>query len=177
MTHEATPIESETSSVVQGSQFLGTNGTAIRRDAIVDNRDSTTEKRFRVLSGNWATSTLVSNAYAGSYANTPARSGSETARARFQCTMLAAGRYDVYVWWPVRPDGATHVAYEIHHAAGGTTARVNQSERGGQWNLLGTFDFEAGSHVVDVQNGDSKPGAFECADAVRFVTAGADIGR
>ena len=55
--------------------------------------------------------------------------------------------------------------------------RVNQGQQGGRWNLLGTFDFEAGSHVVDVHNGGSAPGAVVSADAVRFVPAGSAITR
>jgi hypothetical protein len=51
----------------------------------------------------------------------------------------------VYAWWPALPGNATHTAYDIHNAAGVTTVRVNQAQRGGQWNLLGTFSFAAAS--------------------------------
>jgi hypothetical protein len=163
-------------SAAPSTPALAQSGVSAACDGIVDDSDHSETKQFQRLSGTWVSNALVS-AYDGSCTRTAATSGAETARVRFSCTGLDAGKYDVYAWWPAKPNGATHVAYEVHHAAGGTVVRVNQSERGGQWNLLGTFDFEAGSHVVDVHNGGSMPGAFVCADAVRFVRAGADIGR
>jgi hypothetical protein len=143
--------------------------------AIVDNLDQSATKRFQPLSGAWVTQALAgvaNGAYAGGFAAAASSSGAETARARFSCSSLTAGQYDVYAWWPAMADNATHVAYDIHHAEGVTTVRVNQTERGGQWNLLGTFTFVGGSHVVDVQNSSSQPGASVCADAVKFVPAG-----
>jgi hypothetical protein len=138
----------------------------------VDNLDQSATKQFQSLSGNWVTRASANGAYAGGFAAAASSSGAETARARFSCTTLAAGRYDVYAWWPAAAGNAMHAAYDIHHAAGVTTVRVNQAERGGQWNLLGTFKFAGGSHVVDVQNSSSQPGASVCADAVKFVPAG-----
>ncbi len=138
-------------------------------DGIVDNRDSTWQKSCKRLSGSWSLSTGVGAYYGRDYAYTNAKLDDETARARFICRGLSAGRYGVYAWWSATSNRATRVAYEIHHAKGVTTVRLDQTKNGGQWNLLGTYDFDASSHVVEIHNGQSTPGKFVCADAVRFV--------
>ena len=145
------------------------------RDSIVDNRDSTLQKSFKRLSGSWSLSRGVGGYYGQDYAYTPAKLADETARARFSCTALSAGRYDVYTCWSATSNRATRVAYEIHHANGVTTVRVDQTKNGGQWNLLGTYDFAGGSHIVEIHNGQSTPGKFVCADAVKFARAGAKV--
>ena len=150
-------------------QAAGENASSI--DGIVDNRDASAEKSFRVIRGRWLTSDSLDTRFRNDYAYAPVTSGSETARAVFQCTTLPAGRYDVYAWWPSAPDRAGKAAYEVVHAAGRSTVRVNQTQRGGRWNLLGTYQFQAGKHQIEVHNGASGPGRFLGADAVRFVPA------
>ena len=144
-------------------------------DGIVDNRDNSSAKRFRRLSGEWRTSALAEGYYGKDYCYARARDRAENSRARFLCTTLPAGRYDVYACWSSRSDRARNVAYEIHHADGVATVHVDQTVNGGRWNRIGAFRFNGGSHVVEIHNGLSKPGSFVCADAVRFMPAGSPL--
>jgi alpha-tubulin suppressor-like RCC1 family protein len=142
--------------------------TASVADAIVDNRDASNDKRFTRVRGLWSVSNRINGHFREDYAYAPSEEGVETVRARFLCTNLPEGEYEVYAWWPADGDRAMNVPYEIHHAGGVTTVRVDQTRNGGKWNLLGVFNFSAGGHIVEVHNGGSQPGAYVSADAVRF---------
>ena len=150
--------------------------TATAEEAVVDNRDNSSEKRFKRLSGDWPVSDLAGGYYGRDYVYSRSRSGEENSRAQFRCTTLVAGRYDVCAWWSSRSDRATNVAYEVHHADGVTTVRADQTQNGGRWNLLGSYDFATGTHAVEIHNGLSTPGSFVCADAVRFTRTGDPTG-
>lgn len=76
----------------------------------------------------------------------------------------------MYAWWWEGNWRPKDVPYTIHHLGGSETVRVNQRTNGGQWNLLGTFDFEGEGSVVvsdDVSSGEDV-----VADAVRLVYVG-----
>jgi len=80
------------------------------------------------------------------------------------------GRYDVYAWWYEGSQRPTDVPYTINHLGGSTTVRVNQQADGGQWKLLGTFNFlSQGSVVV---SDDASSGQDIVADAIRIVYSG-----
>jgi hypothetical protein len=74
------------------------------------------------------------------------------------------GRYEVYAWWWEASWRPTDVPYTIKHLSGSTTVRVNQQTNGGQWNLLGTFDFQGQGSVV--VSDDASSGQDIVADAV-----------
>jgi hypothetical protein len=77
------------------------------------------------------------------------------------------GRYEVYAWWWEASWRPTDVPYTINHLSGSTTISVNQQTSGGQWNLLGTFDFQdQGSVAV---SDDASSGRDVVADAVRLI--------
>ncbi|MDH3473769.1 MAG: DUF6531 domain-containing protein [Rhodospirillales bacterium] len=81
-------------------------------------------------------------------------------------TIASAGRYTVHARWTALANRATDAPYTVHHAGGATTLRVNQEIDGGQWNLLGSFDFLPGgdNRVVLTDDADD----YVIADAVRF---------
>jgi len=80
-------------------------------------------------------------------------------------TNLAAGNYDVYVWWTSWPSRTPQASYEIEFK-GGVDGRVkDQRVNGGQWNLLGTWRFD-GTAAVTLFTGGTYS---HSADAVRFV--------
>jgi hypothetical protein len=127
-------------------------------EVIVDNQAPTTTQTgiWNVSSGPnpWAGQSLYS----------------ATVNATFRWTPLLplAGTYKVYAWWTYHASRSTTVPYQIRHQAGVSTVTVNQRNDalGGRWNLLGTFQFAAGSAgsvTVLGENGNA------CADAVRFV--------
>ncbi len=77
------------------------------------------------------------------------------------------GRYEVYAWWWEASWRPTDVPYAINHLGGSTTIRVDQQTSGGQWNLLGAFDFQGQGSVV--VSDDVSSGQDIVADAVRLV--------
>ncbi|MDY6987277.1 MAG: hypothetical protein SWQ30_04395 [Thermodesulfobacteriota bacterium] len=74
-------------------------------------------------------------------------------------TIPASGDYAVYAWWN---DGggsliwrSANVRYTVNHAGGSTPVVVNQTSGGGQWNILGTFSFNAGTSGTIVVDDDA----------------------
>ena len=141
----------------------------------MDDKDTSSKKYFRAVSGNWSVVKSGDQRWkpgdsAATWRRQNARSGAENARAEWVCASLPAGTYDVYAWWPnIGSSLGRNVAYDIRRIGGTTTVRVNQSVNGGQWNLLGRFNFKAGQHRVQIHNGQSAPGTYVAADAVRFI--------
>lgn len=61
---------------------------------------------------------------------------------------------------------ATNIPEDIAHAGGTSSTTINQ-QGGGQWNLIGTYAFNAGSGGSVIVRTDGANG-FVTADAVRF---------
>ena len=87
--------------------------------------------------------------------------------ATWSFTVPESGSYEVFAWWWQGSWRPTDVPYTVHHLNGATTSRVNQRVDGGQWNLLGTFDFQGTGSVV--VSDDVSSGRDIVADAVRLV--------
>jgi hypothetical protein len=134
---------------------------------IVDNKDT----GFTVT-GTWGESAAVDE-YNGSSRN----SSVVGSTAAWRPELPYAGTYQVWAWWSAkRADGTYYdrdsaADYVIHHSGGTTTVVVDQDLNSGQWNLLGTFSFQAGTagHVELLRN--SANGLSTIADAVKFVVA------
>jgi hypothetical protein len=103
-------------------------------------------------------------AYGGDYRFRAAGSGSCT--ATWVPDIPAAGNYEVYAWWKAVPNRATDAPYTINYDGGSTTVDVNQEINGGQWNLLGTFSFAAGTSGTVVLSDDADE--FVIADAIKL---------
>jgi len=178
-TTEATTTTTTTSSTTTSSTLSTSTTTLPGVECIIDNKDDFSGLYFRILSGSWKTNKggtdrwPIDDQLNADYHWEYAQSNGETARAEWVCAALAAGDYEVFAWWPnVTYSMGQNVPYEIHHASGATTVRVDQNSSGGQWNSLGAYTFDAGSHVVQIHNGASAPGSYIIADAVRFVGTG-----
>jgi RHS repeat-associated protein len=86
-------------------------------------------------------------------------------------TLPQAGSYEVYARWPA-DDGRTAAAsYAIAHELGSSTVTVNQRANGGQWVLLGSYDFDPANANAEVTLDGFADGGV-AADAVRFVESG-----
>ena len=72
------------------------------------------------------------------------------------------------MWWISVPGlSATNVPVSIKHAAGTARVTVDQSKNGGKWQLLGTYEFAAGtSSSVTISNAGTD--GFVVADAIKF---------
>jgi len=79
-----------------------------------------------------------------------------------------SGSYEVYMWWSARRSNCKNctVAVICGEEVLNTTV-INQQQGGGQWNLLGTYDLEAGNTcTIGIV---SKKYVTTVADAVKFV--------
>jgi hypothetical protein len=77
------------------------------------------------------------------------------------------GRYEIYAWWYAGLWRPTDVPYTIYHRTGSTVVRVDQTQNGGQWNLLGSFELQDLARI-EVSD-DASSGRDIVADAVRIV--------
>lgn len=78
-----------------------------------------------------------------------------------------AGLYRVYAWWAADAARATEAPYEIIHAGGTDIVTVNQRHNGAKWNVLGAYQFNAGT-AGSVKLSNTATGSIS-ADAIRFV--------
>jgi hypothetical protein len=94
---------------------------------------------------------------------------SKQAGATYSYDAASAGLHNVYFRWTEYKSRCTQVPVEIYD--GSTllnTVYVNQQQGGGQWNFLGTYDFNGLAKVVIVSESSD---CSTCADAVSFVEA------
>jgi hypothetical protein len=88
--------------------------------------------------------------------------------ATFRPSIPSAAVYDVYGWWVSGTNRATNAVYQINHAGGTSNVAANQSLNGGQWNLLGTFTFNAGTNGTIVLTTQGESGKVVSADAIQL---------
>lgn len=135
---------------------------AFEPDVIVDNADPSGV----AITGAWTTGTATANKYGPSLLN-DGNSGTNKS-VRFTPTLQSAGYYQVYGWWGSNAAFSSSVPVDIVSTSGTSTINVNQQAGGGQWNLLGTFKFNAGTGgSVTVRDNGAATGNV-IADAVRF---------
>jgi hypothetical protein len=82
-----------------------------------------------------------------------------------------AGAYRVFAWWTQLPTRVTSVPVEVAALSGKETVFVDQTKGGGQWNLLGTFDFSSAAVVTIRSVG---PGSTS-ADAISLLPLGQNL--
>lgn len=117
-------------------------------------------------SGNWERyEDQVSNHYNNAHYYLSAPEASEDDVATFQFT-ITPGQYNLYAWWPAENYRPTDVPYQIDHIGGQSVVTVDQTTNGGQWNLLGTYDFDEVGTVEITDEVSS--GRDIVADAIRL---------
>jgi hypothetical protein len=104
--------------------------------------------------------------------------GMGESQAVYAPTIGVPGEYEVFEWHPFHGSSdadaqeAADVPYVIVHGKGTTTGTIDQSQRQGQWNSLGKFNFETGGGgSVTLSNKVSS--GYVLADAIKFVHASA----
>lgn len=156
--------------------FTSNGGTATRKVLgkgawlVVDNQDNAPDRRFVVTSGTWTPTTARPKFWAADYCFTTAGDGSSVAAWYFQ--VPADGVYEVAAWWPrALATWGSSVPFTIHHRNGSSLVNMAQTSKGGKWNLLGTYEFPAGTEWrVEIAN--NTPGLFVVADAIRLKRIG-----
>ena len=132
---------------------------------IVDNRDAGFSEN---PNNDWATS--GADDYYGTdsfYTN------DQNDWAKWTPDLPVAGTYNVYAWWCHRDTRDTNALYTVNYSGGSATMRKNQQQTTGQWVLLGTYYFDAGtSGSVTVTRDGSSTHNSTSADAVMFEEVG-----
>jgi hypothetical protein len=133
--------------------------TFASNDIVIDNGQP-----GATFTGTWTTAPAAGAFGADSLVS--AGAGVET--YRWTPSIPAPRKYAVYIWWTSDATRSDTVTYTVKHAGGLDSFTGNQQVGGGQWQLLGTFSFPAGS-VGYVEVSDAAGGGTVSADAVRFV--------
>jgi uncharacterized repeat protein (TIGR02543 family) len=131
---------------------------------IVDNADGAAAVS---LVSTWTVSTTTTGYLATNYLH-DGNTGKGTKSVTFTPNLPATGQYQVAIRYTAGTNRATNVPVDIISAAGTSTATVNQQINGGQWNVLGTYAFNAGT-TGKVQFRNAGTNGYVIADAVRFV--------
>ena len=100
----------------------------------------------------------------GYYLSAP---GTGSITCAWRPTISTTGDYKVYAWWPAGATYATDAPYTIYYNGGSETIDCNQTTNGSQWNLLGTYNFAAGTEGYVVLS-DDYTGTYLIADAIWF---------
>jgi hypothetical protein len=131
-------------------------------DLIVDNTDSV----FVTVTGAWDTSSFEPARIGINYLHDQ-NNGKGSKSVRYNPNLPLTASYKVYAYWNSSSNRATNVPIDIQHSGGTSTVTVNQTQNGGQWVDLGTFDFNSGTsgHVTIRNTGTN---GYIIADAVRF---------
>ncbi|QEX22839.1 hypothetical protein FRZ61_27720 [Hypericibacter adhaerens] len=85
-------------------------------------------------------------------------------------TISSAGEYQLYARWTASSANSGAAQYTVVHDGGTSLVTVSQKQNGGQWNLLGTWDFTpgAGHQVTLTASSDGNV----VADAIKLVGTG-----
>src|SRR5713226_3000606 len=110
---------------------------SLAAELIVDNSDAAV-----MLKGKWTTSTTTAGFFGADYFFRTPGDGSSSVTWPFPSGQ--AGRYEVFARWSAGPNRATNASYQVNSNAGGSSAPVNQKINGGNWQSLGSFDFQPG---------------------------------
>ena len=112
-------------------------------------------------------------ANAGFWANTPSmlnQRGPGDAYALFEPELPNAGTYDVFGWWVASSNRCSDTPFIFQHAYGIDTIRVNQTNNGSTWFLLGSYAFNGNASDVVIISEAARNGTYIVADAIKFVT-------
>lgn len=114
---------------------------------VIDNKD----RDFSVVSGTWAAASTGTQNLGTGYRSSAAGTG--TSKVRYSFNIPTSGSYKIYAWWGAAPTNATNARFTVNHAGGPTTVLKNQTIDGGQFNLIGTYTFNAGGgQYLEIDN-------------------------
>jgi hypothetical protein len=123
------------------------------------------------VTGSWTSSALATNRFGTNYIYKGQGTGSSF--VKFTPTILTAGDYKVYEWHTVGANRSTAAQFLVVSTAGTNTVPINQQLGDAQWNLVGTFNFAAGTAgYIRIQDNHPDAGQVVIADGIKFVFAG-----
>ncbi|MCC5844546.1 MAG: hypothetical protein JJU05_09865 [Verrucomicrobia bacterium] len=134
-------------------------------EVIVDNADATGVQ----ITGQWVSTTFTPGYHGPDYLHDNNTDKGQKS-VHFTPDLAASGTYDVYIQYPDGINRASNVPIDITHATGTDLISLDQRTGGGQWVLLGTYNFNSGT-AGNILISNSGTNGFVMADAVRFVPA------
>lgn len=130
-------------------------------DIIIDNPAAS-------VAGAWSTGTTAADRFGADYRFKA--QGTGTSYLQFSPNITTAGNYNVYEWHSIGSNRTIGARYVINYDGGSQTINVNEQINGGSWQLLGTFNFAAGTGGnVQITDGFPDAGQVVIADAIKFV--------
>ena len=152
--------------VQEGIGWFGTTAQATiavgtpPSDIIIDNPQAT-------VVGSWSTGTSAADRYGSDYRYKSGAGGGSY--LQYTPGIPTSGNWQVFEWHSQGSNRTTNGRYVISYNGGTTEVMVNQQVNGGRWNLLGTFNFAAGSGNVKITDGHTDTAQVVIADAIKFV--------
>jgi RHS repeat-associated protein len=74
-------------------------------------------------------------------------------KATWTLPVTTSGQYRVVAWWKEQDDWPSAAVYRVYHAGGSTDVTVDQTNNGGRWISLGTFQLDPGqNHRVEISS-------------------------
>ena len=166
-------VDSTNNLGVSTDRSFTTGGPCAVDDIIIDNDNANNSGgSLASSSGSWTVATNLGGKYLNSYAYIAHVAPPDTAWFKWTPNIIVPNAYKVYVWYTSDPAGShnTGAPYTVYYDGGSQTFSVNQHIDCAQWNLLGSFNFLAGtSGYVKVGNGTNASGTYVMADAAKFV--------
>ncbi|GHC06896.1 hypothetical protein GCM10007047_24940 [Cerasicoccus arenae] len=154
--------------IADAALFRQTGSTASVEVVVDNNNNENLDGSYTTKLGTWFASTSIEEYHGVDYDHE--WNSSQLRTFSFIPNIPTAGTYDVYLNWASHANRASNAKTIVNHANGSDEFAVDQRTSGGQWNLLGSFDFESGviaSQGVIISN-DGADGIV-VADAILFV--------
>jgi hypothetical protein len=96
--------------------------------------------------------------------------GGGSSYVQFTPNIIGPGDYHVYQWHPSRANASASVPHIISYNGGTTTVYADQTTNAGDWSLLGTFNFAAGTGGnIRITDGIPESGGVAMADGLKLV--------
>lgn len=114
----------------------------------------------------WVLETLAADKYGQDYYQLDGSENDGSPEFQWSFEVPYSGVHNVEVWWPQNSNNTASAIYTINSSSGNTVISVQQNSSGGQWNTLGSFNFDAGNtYHVTLQAPAGEP---VVADAIRI---------
>ncbi len=121
-------------------------------------------KRFTEKTGIWRGNEIEHN---GRYQMNYAQNDTQNSTFIFKPWLAKEGLYELSIWYPSKKSYSDAVQILIRHKNGITQKILNQKKKGGEWIILGQYEFEPGYRKVVTVVSDEANGTV-VADAIKL---------
>jgi peptidoglycan/xylan/chitin deacetylase (PgdA/CDA1 family) len=133
---------------------------------VLDNLDANCS-----TTGTWTSSVAIAGYWhQDSVYHSP---GTGDATACWAVRIPQTGGYKLYARWTSAANRATNARYTVAWSSGSDEIIVDQTTKGGQWNLLGNYSFFAGEPLRVFLDGNAN--GYVIADAIRLMPASSGV--